>query len=116
MSMVEKFARAICKAEGKNPDKPYKKKPLWTYSVEFAQLIVDELPELTKTAEKKKEAPITTADYEEKLKIGVQKYIDVFNDGTPHHLGYYVKVEKMHPAVLFLHIESLKAAIAGMLK
>jgi hypothetical protein len=109
---AELLARAICLADGKNPDKLYKKRPLYTYSVEYAIDIISHLPV---------EKPIVKApghvniSYDEKLKIGVQAYIDSFNSRCHYH-DRYVNVSEMPEPIYNLHKNSLKAAIKEMLK
>ena len=115
-SIVIKLAKAICKAEGKNPNKMYKGKPLWQYSIDFAKALALELPEFSKKKEEIKQSRISPLQYDEKIKNGVQCYIEIFNDGTPKSLGRYEHVNNMKSDALDLHMRSLKAAINGMIK
>ena len=112
---IIKLAKAICQAEGKNPDRLYKGRPLWQHSVDFATAILPAMP-VEKPPKAVKSVSISPIEYDNKIKHGVQCYIDVFNDGTPSSLGKYVHTNSMCPRALDLHMRSLKAAIAGMIK
>lgn len=112
---VIKLAKAVCQAEGKNPDRLYKGRPLWQYSVDFAKALLSSMP-IEKPAKAVKPVGVSPIEYDNKIKHGVQCYIDVFNDGTPSNLGKYQHVNNMSEHVLSLHMRSMKAAIAGMIK
>ncbi len=48
---------------------------------------------------------------EDNIIDALYKYVEVFNAGTPRHLGFYVSPDKMSYGAFKLHFDALKAAI-----
>ena len=108
---ANQLAKIICKVEGKNSDRDYKGKKLWHYKVEFATALLKEL-----NVEESKSVAISPLQYDEKIKMACQCFIEIFNDGTPSSLGKFLHVNNMKPNALDLHMRSMKAAIKGMIR
>lgn len=53
---------------------------------------------------------------EDNIIDALHKYVEVFNAGTPKHLGYYVYPDKMSYGAFKLHFDALKAAIEVVIK
>lgn len=102
--MIAECAKQISIFEVKDPNRLYKGKPHWHLNIELATHIVMSLPR-----------PKLIIN-DERLKIALVRYIEIFNKGSPNYLEEYILVDRMPPRVLSLHCDALKAAFESLIK